>query len=240
MKSFQDTFYVCRRVSTSFKEPCSPVFLNNYEQTKTKNFLHTFEDIAKDTVSEKNQREQTRLELVFLEVFSSLNKWVDFWKSYLKFIHNFSLQNQYNHIRRKFVLISKILKFTDTLIIVPDCFLIFWFCIKGHQAYYSWISNAPALLVSIQLLFSHCVKYVKIRALSDPYFPKCEQYRIRTGKYGYDSVYIRENTEQRKPVFRDILRSVLLNIFSHNLDHAKKMFFQCVKVIRARKLKVWK
>ena len=74
MKSFQDTFYACRRVSTSFKEPCSPVFLNNYEQTKTKNFLHTFEDIAKDTVSEKNLREQTRLELVFLEVFISLNK----------------------------------------------------------------------------------------------------------------------------------------------------------------------
>ena len=56
-----------------------------------------------------------------------------------------------------------------------------------------------------------CVKYAKIRAFSNPYFPVNEQNYIRifpyldrieesvqnTRKYGYDSVHIQENTDQR-------------------------------------------
>ena len=61
-------------------------------------------------------------------------------------------------------------RFTDTSIIDPDCFLIFWFCIKGNQVYYTWITYTPALLASIQLLFSFCMKYVKIQGFSDLYF----------------------------------------------------------------------
>ena len=74
-------------------------------------------------------------------------------------------------------------RFTDTSIIDPDCFLIFWFCIKGNQVYYTWITYTPVLLVNIQLLFSYCVKYVKIRAFSDPYFPVCRRNRIRISPY---------------------------------------------------------
>ena len=69
-------------------------------------------------------------------------------------------------------------RFIHTLIIVQDCFLIFWFCIKGNLVYYPWITYTPVLLVNIQLLFSHCVKYAEIRAFSDPYFPVCGQDRI--------------------------------------------------------------
>ena len=52
MSNFQDTLYACKRVSTSFKTPCSPVFLDNYEQNKTKKCLQTLVDIAKETACE--------------------------------------------------------------------------------------------------------------------------------------------------------------------------------------------
>ena len=109
-------------------------------------------------------------------------------------------------------------RFTHTLIIVSDCFLIFWFLIKENQV----------LLVSIELLFSYCVKYVEIRAFSDLYFPVCGQNRIFISLYLHrisDSVQIRENTDQRKPLFCHISCSILLNIFSHNLDLRKNKSF---------------
>ena len=56
MRNFQDTLCACKRVFARFKKPCSPVFLDNYEQKKTKKFLHTFADIAKETTCEKIQR----------------------------------------------------------------------------------------------------------------------------------------------------------------------------------------
>ena len=46
-----------------------------------------------------------------------------------------------------------------------------------------------------------------------------------------DSVLIPENTGQGKPVFQHISRSVLLNIFSHNLDLREN-----VSLVSARKL----
>ena len=120
--------------------------------------------------------------------------------------------------------------FTDTLIIAPDCFLVFWFSIKGNQVYNTWITYTPALLVSFQLLFSHCVKYVEARAFCDPYLPVCGQNRIRifqyldcpnTGKCGYDSVHMRENRDQRKPGFRHISRSILLKFSVITSTYAK-------------------
>ena len=84
--------------------------------------------------------------------------------------------------------------FTDTLIIAPDCFLVFWFSIKGNQVYYTWITYTPALLVSFQLLFSHCVKYVEARAFSDPYlFPYVG--RIVSVFSSIWTVQIRENAD---------------------------------------------
>ena len=74
MRNFQDTLCAFKRVSTRFKKPCSPVFLDNYEQNKTKKFLHTFVDIAKETVCEKIQRKETLLKLELLEFFLSLNQ----------------------------------------------------------------------------------------------------------------------------------------------------------------------
>ena len=59
-----DTFYACRQVFTCFKKPCSPVFLNNYKQNKTKTLLHAFVDITKETACQKNQRKDTLPELV--------------------------------------------------------------------------------------------------------------------------------------------------------------------------------
>ena len=73
----------CLQVS---KKQCSPVFLDNYEQNKTKNFLHSFVDIAKETACEKIQRKETLLELKLLELFVNLNKRPDFWKSLSKII----------------------------------------------------------------------------------------------------------------------------------------------------------
>ena len=74
MKNFQDTLYAYKRGSTRFKKPCSPIFLDNYEQNKTKIFLHTFVDTAMETACEKIQRKETLLKLGLLEVFVSLNK----------------------------------------------------------------------------------------------------------------------------------------------------------------------
>ena len=56
----------------------------------------------------------------------------------------------------------------------------------------------------------HCVKYAKIRAYSDPYIPVCDYNYIDclyAGKCGYDSAYIRKNTDQRNLAFRHILSS---------------------------------
>ena len=55
----------CLHVS---KNHVSPIFLDNYEQNKTKKLLHTFVDIAKETACEKSQRKETLLELELLEV----------------------------------------------------------------------------------------------------------------------------------------------------------------------------
>ena len=109
--------------------------------------------------------------------------------------------------------------FTDTLIIIPDCFSIFWFCIKGNQIYYTWITYTPASLVSIQLLFSHWVKYAETRAFSDTYFPVYGQNRIRTLPClnRISDIRIRESH------YFGIFQSVLLNIVSHNLDLREKV-----------------
>ena len=50
----------------------------------------------------------------------------------------------------------------------------------------------------------HCVKYAKIRAFSDPYFPQYGQNRIRIFPYLdriRDSVQIRENTDTILPTY---------------------------------------
>ena len=149
------------------------------------------------------------------------------------------MQNQYNHITTKFVLISKSFFKVYRYLIIADCFLIFWFCVKGNQIYYTWITYTPASLVSIQILFSHCVKYAEIRAFSGLYFLVCGQSRIRifpsnfcrnTGKYRDDSVHILKNTDQRKLVFRRSSRSVLLNIFSHKLDLQRNIGFASARI----------
>ena len=83
-------------------------FLITTNKKKTKKFLRTF--VRRRRVK-KNQRKETLLELELIEVFVSLNKRPDF------------LQNQCNHITRKFVLISKVyfkvycLLFLDFLIL---------------------------------------------------------------------------------------------------------------------------
>ena len=116
--------------------------------------------------------------------------------------------------------------------LVPDCFLIFWFCIKGNQVYYTWMIYTPVILVSIQLPFSHWNMgflwsvFSLVWAELYPYFPifgRNLKFCPSTGKCGYNSVHIWENKDQRLPIFRHISRSVLLNIFSHNLDLSKNI-----------------
>ena len=126
--------------------------------------------------------------------------------------------------------------FTDTLIIIPDCFLIFWFCIKGNQIYYTWITYTPASLVSIQLLFFHWVKYAETRAFSDTYFPVYGQNLIRTSPClnRISDIRIRES-----PYF-GIFHSVLLNILSHNLDLREKVLREYMNCLTAPKLKTRK
>ena len=48
-----------------------------------------------------------------------------------------------------------------------------------------------------------------------PYFSLYRQNLQYTGKYGYNSVYMREDTDQRKPVFRHISPCVYRNNFSY-------------------------
>ena len=79
--------HACKRVSKRFKKPFPPVFLDNYEQNKTEKFLHTLVDIAKETACEEIQRKETLLELELLEIFVSLNKRSDFWKSLSKIVY---------------------------------------------------------------------------------------------------------------------------------------------------------
>ena len=91
-----------------------------------------------------------------------------------------------------------------------------------------------------------------MQAESYPYFPVFGQnlrFSPNTETYGYDSVHIRENTDLRKPVVRHISRSVLLNIFSHNLDLRENISFvspqklfvrEYMNYLTARKLKARK
>ena len=128
----------------------------------------------------KISQKESLLELELLEVIVGLNKRPISGSLYIKYTHNFSLQSLYNHITRTLCLYQKFIwRFTHTLINFPNCFLIFWFCIKGNQVFYTWIAYIPVLLVKIQLLFSHCVKYAKIQAFSDQYFPVFGRNRIR-------------------------------------------------------------
>ena len=71
------------------------------------------------------------------------------------------------------------------------------------------------------------MEYAEIQAFPDLHFPVFGQnlgFCLNTGKYGYDSIHIRENTDQRKAVFPHISRSVLLDILNHNLDQREKAF----------------
>ena len=62
MRNYESIPYECKRVPTRFKKPCSPVFLDNYKQNKTKKILHTLVDINKETACEKIRRKKTLLE----------------------------------------------------------------------------------------------------------------------------------------------------------------------------------
>ena len=62
-----------------------------------------------------------------------------------------------------------------------------------------------------------------MQAFSDPYFRAYGQNHIRifpyldspnTGKYGYDSAHIREDTDHRKPVLQHISRSERIGVES--------------------------
>ena len=139
------------------------VFLDKYKKDKTKQILHTFVDIAKETACEKIQRQDSLLELELLEVLVSLNKMPDFWKSLSKIIYiifycRTSMKSHNKemcaYIKKLFQGLYKVLRFSIT----PDYFLIFRFCIKGNQDYYTWITYKPALLVNVHILFSQCVK----------------------------------------------------------------------------------
>ena len=98
---------------------------------KTKQILPIFVDIAEETACEKIQRKKTLLELEVVEVFVSLNKRPDFWKSlklyYIIFHCRTSIITQQENVCLYQKFISR---FTQTLIIVPDWFFIFKFCTR--------------------------------------------------------------------------------------------------------------
>ena len=135
-------------------------------------------------------------------------------------MHNLSLQNQYNHITRKFVLISKIyFKVYTYLNYCSKFFLIFWFCPKGNQVYYTWITyTSVLLLVNIQLLFFHCMKYAEIQTCSNVYPPVCGQNRFRIFLF-LDripiSVQIWENADAILVIYRkmQVRESLYLDLF---------------------------
>ena len=54
IRNLHDIFYACKRVSTRFKKPCSPVFLDNYEKKKNKKVsAHFCKETAREKKSEK-------------------------------------------------------------------------------------------------------------------------------------------------------------------------------------------
>ena len=135
------------------------------------------------------------------KVFVSLNKRPHFWKSLSKIISIiFHWRTSIITKQRKLVLLSKIyFKVYTYLNYCSRLFLDFWLCIKGNQVYYTWITYTSVLLVSIQLLFSHCAKYAEIRVSSDPYFPESAQNHIhifRKDNFGKIQIWFYPYTEK--------------------------------------------
>ena len=87
-------------------------------------------------------------------------------------------------------------------------------------------------LCSIQLLFSHYVKYAEIWAFFVSVFLRIISYlysvQLRENKDMILSIYGKIQIRER-PVFWHISRSVLLNIISHNLDLCKNISFVSVE-----------
>ena len=85
-------------------------------------------------------------------------------------------------------------------------------------------SSAKLFLFSIQVKSTSLYRislgflwyvFSRISTKLYPYFSVYRQNLQYTGKYGYNSVYIREDTDQRKPVFRHVSHSVYRNNFSY-------------------------
>ena len=89
--------------------------------------------------------------------------------------------------------------------------ILYWFW-KNSTTYYKDVSRT---ITTYKV--EHCVKNAEIRAFCNLYFPVFGQNRKfcpNTGKYRYDSVHIRENTDSRNPVFGHISRSGVLGDIS--------------------------
>ena len=121
-----------------------------------------------------------------------LKKW-RYWK--------FNTRNTYETII-SFVIMPMNYSFLNTLIpsnFASNIFSRLWFFAQLNNSYIrAWITFAHwrNLYFRVGLSYDwkcserHCVKYVE-----------------NTRKYEYDSLHIRENTDQRNPVFRHISRS---------------------------------
>ena len=158
MRNFQDTFYAWKRVSTRFKKPCSPVFLNNYKQNKTKDFQHTFADTAKETACEKNRRKET----LYLDVVINLNKRPDLWKPLSKVIYIiFHCRTSIITKQGNLCLYQKFISsFTDALTLYSImmlcgiiCFLIVWLT-DSMQPYTKILFSCLVYIDSLVRIFS--------------------------------------------------------------------------------------
>ena len=77
----------------------------------------------------------------------------------------------------------------------------------------SGLQSATILKIKTPSRGVYCVKNAEILAFSDPHFPAFGENRIRSFSCldsFSNSVQIRENMDQRKPVFRHILRTAFL------------------------------
>ena len=99
---------------------------------------------------------------------------------------------------------------------VDSLHTLYWFRKKSTGSYYKGFSRTPIKYKKI-----HCVKNHEIWAFSNPDFAVFGQNRIfclNTGKYRYDSVHIRGNTDQRKPVFGHVSSIRILCDISERLE----------------------
>ena len=135
-------------------------------------------------------------------------------------------------------------RFTHTLIIVPGCFLIFSFRIKGNQVYYTCITYIPVLLVSTELFVLSLWNMAKYGLSVIRILPYVDIIVSVFSSIWNIQIRIRGNTDTILCRYGKIRIRESSHIFIHNLDLRESISFVNTRKLFVRKcmncLTVWK